>query len=57
MKKLIRPVLVTFVCYTDSFSSVVFTQVFKTYRAWTIYENKLRDNYALVESSFSGYVY
>lgn len=59
MNKPIRPVKVKFVCYTNSFTDVIFTKVFKTYRSWSVFEDKLKatPRYVQVDSYFCGYEY
>ena len=51
MKKPSHPIKVLFLCYTRSSKEVVIVKVFKTYRAWSTFEDKLYDRYVEVHSS------
>ena len=45
MNKPSHPIKVQFICYTYDSKEVIIVKVFKTYRSWSSFEDKLRDRY------------
>lgn len=50
MKKLSHPIKVQFICYTYDSKESIFVKEFKTYRAWSTFEDKLFERFAEVSS-------
>lgn len=51
MKKLSHPIKVQFICYTCDSKEVIIVKVFKSYRSWSTFDDKLFCRYAEVNSS------